>query len=412
MDQEIDVVHDAQGVAFIGDAATIDAFLQTNGLVSHDLRLDRLSTSTALAAGATQVVAEVAGHSGRWVKLTSESAKALQQFPPMTGSSAHVGRAVLTQNGKIKTILEFSTKSGGMLTNPAMLAGVAGVMSQLAIQQQMSEITDYLEKIDAKLDVILQNQQDVVFAELIGVGILIDDAMAVREHVGHISDSTWSKVQSGSHALAAIEGSALKKLSRSAEKLENPPKTSEMKELIAEASTEIRDSLAILARCMQLQDALAVIELDRVLHTEPELLDQHRRGLAVTRQNRFERTQAAISQVQERIAQVGEAANAKVLLHPLHAPRAVAFSNQARADVDRFQRALGIDGEVRAIEARRWVDAVSDVRDSAIDTGAAGKDMAVRVSSTTWARGKSATEKVSENVAQRIRRARETDDRE
>jgi len=82
-------------------------------------------------------------------------------------------------------ILEFTKPGfvGSMLTNPAMLAGAAGIMAQLAMQQTMEEITEYLAVIDEKVDDILRAQKDAAIAEMIGVGMVIDDAMLKREHV-------------------------------------------------------------------------------------------------------------------------------------------------------------------------------------------------------------------------------------
>ena len=68
----------------------------------------------------------------------------------MKGSTADVSRAIVTDKGKITGILEFSTQHGDVLANPAILTGAAGVMAQLAMQQAMDEITDYLKAIDAK----------------------------------------------------------------------------------------------------------------------------------------------------------------------------------------------------------------------------------------------------------------------
>ena len=44
------------------------------------------------------------------------------------------------------------------------------------------------------------------------------------------------------------------------------------------AESKAQDWLAVLARCFQLQDAIAVLELDRVLDVAPDDLDGHRLG--------------------------------------------------------------------------------------------------------------------------------------
>ena len=82
----------------------------------------------------------------------------------MTGSKGRgtgVSRAILTEeNGRIKGILEIVDGPGQVLTNPTVLAGAAGIMAQMAMQQTMDEITDYLAVIDAKVDDVLRAQKE------------------------------------------------------------------------------------------------------------------------------------------------------------------------------------------------------------------------------------------------------------
>jgi hypothetical protein len=88
--------------------------------------------------------------------------------------------------GQIRGFVEFAKVQGprSLLTNPAFLAGAAGIMAQFAMQQTMDEITDYLATIDAKVDDVLRAQKDAVLARMIGVGFVIEEAMAIREKEG------------------------------------------------------------------------------------------------------------------------------------------------------------------------------------------------------------------------------------
>lgn len=43
-------------------------------------------------------------------------------------------------------------------------------MAQVAMQQTMQEITDYLESIDEKVEDVLRAQKDAALSELIGAG--------------------------------------------------------------------------------------------------------------------------------------------------------------------------------------------------------------------------------------------------
>ena len=80
-----------------------------------------------------------------------------------------VSHAMIGQPGDIKQWIQIVKSPGSMVTNPAMLAGAAGVMAQIAMQQQMAEITDYLAKIDEKLDDVLRAQTNQVLARMDGV---------------------------------------------------------------------------------------------------------------------------------------------------------------------------------------------------------------------------------------------------
>src|SRR5699024_3008843 len=99
--------------------------------------MHKLGALLGSGSAATQAGSEIAANSGRWVKLTEESARLMKDLEPMKGSTPGVSRAVLTKNSRTAHIVEFLRSPGALLTNPAMLAGVAGLMAQLAMQQTM-----------------------------------------------------------------------------------------------------------------------------------------------------------------------------------------------------------------------------------------------------------------------------------
>jgi hypothetical protein len=57
-------------------------------------------------------------------------------------------------------------------------------MAQLAMQQAMDEITDYLATIDEKLNDVLRAQEDAVWADMIGAGLDIRCASVVKPLTG------------------------------------------------------------------------------------------------------------------------------------------------------------------------------------------------------------------------------------
>ncbi|MFJ2980736.1 hypothetical protein ACIPEP_17950 [Curtobacterium sp. NPDC087082] len=383
MTDEIEIVRDDDGVAVIGDPAAIERFLSSNGLPSRHLDLPRGSHLSSAGSMASQAGAGMAA-SGRWVKLTKESAKALKDFPTMKGSNPSVSRAIVTDGGKIKGILQFVKTPGSVLTNPAILTGAAGVMAQLAMQQAMDEITDYLAKIDAKLDDVLRAQKDHVFADMIGVDLLINEALTIREHVGGVNEVTWSKLQGASQTILTVQSYALRALDALAEKLEKTTKVGDLAVLTAEAESAASEWLAVLARCFQLQDGLAVLEIDRVLRTSPEELDRHRTGLKVARAQRRDAIAATTKRLIDRMDSAAGMSDMKVLLNPIDSRRVVEGTNRVASGLVDFHARLGIEHERSALSSKKWRDAVDDVatdaRDRALDVGADSVDVAKRLS--------------------------------
>lgn len=409
MGTEIQLISDGDGLAVIGDPTAVERFLVSEGLQSRDLGLPRLGSILSTGAGVTQAGSEIAATSGRWVKLTERSAKAMKNYDLMKGSSPGVSRAMTTENGKIKGILEFATKPGpgSMLTNPAVLAGAAGLMAQLAMQQTMDEITDYLAAIDEKVDDVLRAQKDAVVADLIGVDFVIEEAMTIREQVGLVSEVTWSKVQATSATIARTQAYALRQLDALAGKLERKPAIGDLAKTSREAEATVQEWLAVLARCFQLQDAIAILELDRVLDATPDELDRHRLGLRTARQNRRVLIAQSTERLMARMDAAGGTANAKVLLHPAASKTVVNATNHVAGAVIDFHSRLGIESGRQSLDAKRWADAATEARDKVLESGAEGVDVAKRLGSETLDRTRSVTGRLSSGLAERGLRRRE-----
>ena len=159
---DIEIVSDSNGVAVLGERGAVDKFMKSVGLVSKELPLDRLNPVTGLGGAVLQSSTGIAENYGRWVKLSEESARIFNHSKLMAGSEKGLARAVVMKDGRISNLLEIVASPTAMLTNPAMLTGIGGIMAQYAMQQSMDEITDYLKVIDEKVDDILQAQNDAV----------------------------------------------------------------------------------------------------------------------------------------------------------------------------------------------------------------------------------------------------------
>ncbi|MBW6438761.1 hypothetical protein KZ829_34035 [Actinoplanes hulinensis] len=379
MSAEIQLISDGDGLAVIGAATDVERFLVSEGLPSpKDLGLPRLKTVAGVASAVAKAGSEMSAESGRWVQLTRESADLVHKYGLRQNAANKLFTGVLKgDSGQIRGFVEFAQGPGSFLANPAVLAGVAGIMAQVATKQKMDEIADYLAKIDEKVDDVLRAQKDAALARMIGVAFMIEETMIIRERRGRVDDITWSKVQAAPATIAETQAYALRRLDALAEKLESKSAISDLATTAREARTRVGEWLAVLARSFQLQDAIAVLELDRVLDASPEELHGHRLGLRDARQNRLDLIARSTERLLDRMNTAAARANEQVLTNPLSSPAVVEASNHVAYGIHDFRARLGIETGGRSARARRWVDAAVEVRDSALETGAKGLDAAM-----------------------------------
>ena len=405
---EIEIIADDDGIAVIGDKGTVESVLVSLNLKSKDMVLDTLITGAAMGATAAQVTAEVSANYGRWVKLSEQSAKAFHVADLMKGSSDGLSRAIVMNKGKTAGILEIVTKPGAALANPAFLAGVGGIMAQVAMQQSMDQINDYLAVIDEKIDDLMRANHDEMMAEIDGVAMTIEQAMSIRDGVGHVNDVTWSKVQDSERIIASKQALAIRSLNTIAEKLEKKAKMGDIAKSAVEAEPQVNQWLSVLARCFRLQDGVAVLELDRVLQGSPSDYGRHRIAVKLARQHRIEQITQSTGEILNRIALVGSRANAKVLLHPKSAGVIVHSSNSISAELSEFQIQLGFESSNRELDQKRWLTAVSEARDKVTDAGADGLVAIRQLGDETKNKALGKAEGLATSLAEGIRKRRET----
>ncbi len=403
--EDLQFISDGDGIAVIGDAAAVELFVASAGVPSRELDLRRLNTAAAKGGSALQTASEVAANAGRWMKLTEESARAASTANLVQRSGGKFVQATTRgANGQFAKNLQFVAKPGALLTNPAILAGVGGIMAQYAMQKQLEEITDYLAKIDAKVDDVLRAQKDAVLADMVGVELMLDEAMVVRSEVGRVSEVTWSKIQGTATTIARTQAYALRQFDALAEKLERETRMGDLADVSKQAQSTAVDWLAVLARCFQLQESMSVLELDRVLDSSPEEIDRHRLALHTARQRRLDAIANATSQLVARMDAAATRANAKVLLNPGSARVVVTASNDVASDVTDLHLTLGLSDGRETLEARRWSAAAADVRDGVVGAGRDGLQTVGRFGSDSLENARMSTGRLAGRIANRLQR--------
>ena len=110
MNQEIQLISDGDGLAVIGDSTAVERFLATEELPSEKLELHRIKGALSTGAAASQVGSEIAANSGRWVKLTAESAQKVKKYGLTPTKTPGVDHAMIGKPGEIKSWLQITTK--------------------------------------------------------------------------------------------------------------------------------------------------------------------------------------------------------------------------------------------------------------------------------------------------------------
>lgn len=414
----VQLVRDPDGLSVIGPPGAVEAFLQAEGLQSSAVEISGFFGDVSRLGAVAQAGGMIAEHSGRWVKMTEESYQLMKKYELMRNGKTGLEMGVVVvkgQKGGIKHLLQFTRGAGATFANPVFLANLGTMMNQMALQKSIDEIAEYLAVIDEKVDEILRGQKDAVIADMIGVDLIIDDAMTTRKHVGRVSEVAWSKVQGTAMTIARTQAYAIRQLDAMAEKLERRDHVDDRAKLAKEAAVTVQQWLAILAHCFRLLDGVALLELDRVLDAAPDELDRHREALRANRDKRIEIFASATNRLLDRLDAAAADANTKVLLNPISARTVVGTSNQVGAAVMSFQGAFGLTGTRQDLDAKRWTQAVGDVRDKIVQTSSAGVEAAKEFSADsieaakeiggeTLDKARSLTHKIATGIADRRKR--------
>ena len=355
MDNEIQLISDGDGLAVIGEPMAVETFLRAEGLwdVSKKFDLRRLRSLLGIGSDIVQATSEIAANSGRWVKLTRESGRLVNEYGLMETNTPGVSHLMVGVPGKVKNWLQTEQGVGSFLTNPAALSGVAGLMAQAAGQQTMAEIANYLDRIDAKIDDVLGKVDDTVLKDMRGARFQIRRAQTMREREGRVTRDSWSEVQNASGKLADVEGYALLQLEAIANKLESKKRLGGLATASEEARPEVQKWLAVLADCFRLQESFDVLALDKAMDESPAVLNARRQGLEADRKDRLKLISTHTMKLLTRMDAAVGAANKKMLWTRTKSLAVIHSGNDLALGVQEFHDLLGIEAEARSWEARQ-----------------------------------------------------------
>ncbi|MBS5997106.1 hypothetical protein ACUY3C_03595 [Corynebacterium marquesiae] len=349
--------------------------------------------------------------SGRWLKLDTESAKYLQLHGVKT-------RDIRAGVIRVKDLpYNFTSRPGGSLLKhlkfeqtglltPAAPIALASMMQQASVERQIEQMQDYLESIDAKLDAVLRFQKDSLAGEIDGIAEVLKEALLVMERTKGVTDTQWATVQQLHGELFKLQGRVLRHLSAIAEKMaQSKTSPGKVKETFQDTNTDARFWLHELARTVQLQNQMYVLQLKRVDAVEGESADGYTAAVAISREKRASRLVESLSAIARTSHELGDFPLLRKAID-WNSPRAVQEINHLFSQLRDFSKAADLDVEgAEDLEPVRHVAAARE-----LTSAGAAKTRQAAVAGTTLARETASTAQqrateVGENVAQRARQA-------
>lgn len=127
----------------------------------------------------------------------------------------------------------------------------------MTLRQGAKDMADYLEKIDIKVDQLLDEARNAEMSLLQGISLALGEATIVHDPLGTVSATTGSKIEGSPTDLHIALSSG------------------EFSSATGKIKSELPFWLAVLSTAITLQNRLAVPEIARVTGTAPHELDNH-----------------------------------------------------------------------------------------------------------------------------------------
>jgi hypothetical protein len=385
---EVEIFGNEEAIVALGNDKSVIKFLRDHGLLERatSLSKNQLSVFVGKASAAVQTASEVIANSGMYIKLTPEDAKRKKEFDFLQSKNLPKGQAYVMfgKPGQVSSWVKAEVGPGALMTNPAVVSGVAGLMAQQAWQSQLQQFHERFDDLGNKLDVLIQAKKNEQLAQLAAIVEVIQDAKIKCEANGGLVNQTlWSTIDGERKAIAVARHIAIGNLEALADDVEKYLAGKDITKLSKKAPELVEGvalNLAVLGKCLELDYEVGILELATVDYSVPQEADNHRRGIEqVLKKNRRE-SMVKASNAGERIKATSEIAYAQVILHYGKSTKVIDALNGVNKDLSQFRSAFDefVEGEElgplpwnKAIrDPKQWAAAVKDPKLITITTSA------------------------------------------
>lgn len=193
--------------------------------------------------------------------------------------------------------------------------------------------------------------------DLIGVVFEVDEAVAIRDKTGTLSDAAWSKLAPRAQTTSRTLGYALTKLQGTSDKLSRVESVDKIEHVLDTAKDDVLTWLIMISRAVQARDKLSVIELERAYVKLPEVLEEHRTGIVEARREQLGKVKARIDALREVFELSADRVGEEKLLHPFAVDSVLATLDSLMEQTSQFSKGLDIEMDEKVIEcAPEWLD--------------------------------------------------------
>jgi hypothetical protein len=298
--------------------------------------LQRVIDAVVAATGLSSALAE---HGGRWVQLTAQSHAWLQEFQAVPGADGSFLGVVRGAHGQFTHTLSFT----GANVDPTMLANLHTVGATMALRLAIARLERALDRIDAKIDVLIDGQRATELGEAAGATWILERTYDATDEATQVSDVHWSQVEDLGQLFATMTRRCIEKL-KSAERAITGPRIAERYEAANSlVEGDLQSLLGLLALAHRNQLRWQELEIGRLQATEPGRVARHRvaaEGAAAQLQAAVQQQVTAMHQALQQSGSITDWTNTR---HPVKARRLVDKCSDAHDLLERFADACDLD---------------------------------------------------------------------
>ncbi|OKX84272.1 hypothetical protein [Corynebacterium glutamicum] len=318
---EVEVVLRDEELMVFGDELAVREFIDSldisdkkttkiDNILLRDLNGQLKKSGTVL-----QGASGIAENSGYYIKLTKESAAIVKKHGLYETKSGITYAMIekLGKPGKTGKWLQVDKGFGSLLTNPAVLSGVGGIITQVALQQSLAEITAYLQTIDHKLDEVIRKVDEAKKSDLSGLLKTLREAMIRYEIEGAVDPRFMNEIIPFQNTVNAVESYAWDQITTIREDLAKIRGLKPMMIATEEAQREISQWLGFLANAYLAECRLDDFKLKEKREESLEAYNQELDTLRVLQADRDRERATRVHDLYETAHEVAKFADKKLL---------------------------------------------------------------------------------------------------